>query len=298
MLRRLILRLTGLVPVGLIEACSPTVLLNALAPRDGVRVQQDIPYGAGPRRRLDVYTPSPGLAAEAGNTPVVVFFYGGRWQSGERAMYRFVGAALAARGVATVIPDYRLYPEVRFPRFVEDAAAAVGWARAHAGEFGGDARRLFLMGHSAGAHIAALLALDGGYLRAQGLEPRDLCGVVGLAGPYDFLPLRSADLIAIFGSQADWPRSQPIAFAGAAPAPPMLLATGDSDDSVDPGNARRLAARLNETGAAATVTVYPGVGHAALIGAFGTPFGFLAPVLPDLLRFMASARPVAARAEA
>src|SRR5271166_4009108 len=146
----------------LAAACSPTVVLNALAPRDGVAVSSDIPYGDGPRRVLDVYAPrSSGTPA-----PVVVFFYGGNWDSGTKAMYRFVGAALAARGVLTVIPDYRLYPQVRFPDFIYDAAAAVAWTRENAAQFGGDPHQLFLMGHSAGAQIATLVALDSTYLRS------------------------------------------------------------------------------------------------------------------------------------
>ena len=180
----------------LLHLCSPTAVLNALAPRDGVTPTRNIAYADGPRHRLDIYAPLPAVTP----APVIVFFYGGGWASGSKAMYRFVGAGLAARGVLVVIPDYRLYPEVRFPAFMDDAATAVAWTRANASRFGGDPRRLFLMGHSAGAQIATLLALDAGYLRSVHLSPRrDVCGVIGLAGPYDFLPLRSATLRDVFG---------------------------------------------------------------------------------------------------
>jgi acetyl esterase/lipase len=203
-------------------------------------------------------------------------------------MYRFVGAALAARGVMTVIPDYRLYPEVRFPAFMNDAAAAVAWTNANAARFGGDPHRLFLMGHSAGAQIAALLALDGSYLRADGLSPQsDVCGVVGLAGPYDFLPLESATLKAIFGPEDEWPRSQPINFV-TSQAPPMLLLAGRDDDIVDPGNTLRLAARLRAAGTSVEDELYPGVGHKTLIAAFSGPLTFLAPVREATLRFVAA----------
>ena len=150
-----------------LAACSPVGILNAMAPRAGVVVHRDIAYEPGPRHALDIYVPARPVAA----TPVVVFFYGGGWDSGDRGMYRFVGAALAAHGVLTVVPDYRLYPEVRFPSFMRDAAAAVAWTRDHATSYGGDAQRLFLMGHSAGAQIATLLALDGRYLRSAGVDP-------------------------------------------------------------------------------------------------------------------------------
>lgn len=265
----------------LLSACSPAGVLNALSPRDGVTVTRDIAYQPGPRHGLDVYAPRPGPTP----APVVVFFYGGNWDSGSKAMYRFVGAALAAHGMLTVIPDYRLYPEVRFPAFMDDAAAAVAWARAHAADYGGDPDRLFLMGHSAGGQIATLLALDPEYLRSAGLSQRDICGVVGLAGPYDFLPLHDATLEAIFGPEAERPRSQPINFV-TPQAPPMLLLAGQDDTTVYPRNSIRLAAKLRAAGVRATDTIYPSIGHATLIGTFSGALTFLAPARADSLRFI------------
>ncbi len=256
-------------------------LLNRMAPRRGVRVLPDLAYGPGPRRVLDLYAPSTGPA------PVVVFFYGGGWEEGERAMYRFVAATLAARGILTVVPDYRLYPEIRFPAFMEDAAAAVAWTLARAAAHGGDPRRLFLMGHSAGAQIAALLALDARYLNAAGVAPRQVAGVIGLAGPYDFLPLRSRVLQQIFGPEAAGPDAPPIRCATAA-APPRPLAAGTADRVVDPGNTTRLAARLRAAGVRVETQLYRGLGHRALIGGLAT---LLAPVLPvrrAVLRFIAA----------
>lgn len=280
-------RITALGVLGflVVAACSPVTMLNLLAPEHGIVCHAAIPYGDGPRHKLDVYAPS----APPPGTPVVVFFYGGGWASGERGMYRFVGAELAAHGIIAVIPDYRLYPEVRFPSFVEDGAAAVAWAHAHAAEFGGDPQRLFLMGHSAGAEIATLLALDGSYLNAEGLDPRGIAGVIGLAGPYDFLPLHTAQLKDIFSAEnAEYPRSQPIAYVTAA-APPMLLAAPVEEDTVDPGNTDRLAARLRAAGRPVTVIHYPGIGHKEMIGAIARPLSFLAPVLRDTLNFIAAA---------
>jgi len=265
-------------------ACSPTAVLNALAPRDGVTVTRDLAYQDGPRHTLDVYAPR----AAATPAPVVVFFYGGGWESGSKEMYRFVGAALAARGVVTVIADYRLYPEIRFPAFMQDAAAAVAWTHANAARFGGDPHRLFLLGHSAGGQIVALLALDASYLAAVNLSPqRDLCGFIGLAGPYDFLPLHSATLKEIFGPEAERPCSQPINFVSPQ-APPMLLLAGSDDDTVDPGNTLRLATRLRVAGGAVEEKIYPGVGHKTLIGAFSGPLTFIVPVREAVLRFVAA----------
>jgi acetyl esterase/lipase len=269
----------------LAAACSPVTALNALAPSRGIVEQSGIAYLPGPRHALDVYAPAPGDGRA--DHPVVVFFYGGGWEDGDRDTYRFVGAELAAHGIVAVIPDYRLYPEVVFPAFMQDAAQAVAWARDHAGQFGGDPQRLFLMGHSAGGQIATLLALDTDYLRAAGVDPHAIRGVIGLAGPYDFLPLRSADLKAIFGPEAAWPRSQPIDYVKPG-APPMLLLAGSTDDTVDPGNTLRLAAKLRAAGDEVTATIYPSVGHKTLIGAFARALTFLAPTRRDVLDFIAA----------
>jgi acetyl esterase/lipase len=193
---------------------------------------------------------------------------------------------MAARGVLTVIPDYRLYPEVRFPAFMYDAASAIAWTRANAARFGGDPHRLFLMGHSAGAQIATLVALDPSYLRSVDLSPpRNVCGVIGLAGPYDFLPLHSDELKTIFGPESEQPRSQPINYVSAQ-APPMLLLAGHDDDTVDPGNTLRLAAKLRAAGASVQEELYFGIGHKALIAAFARPLGFLAPARIAAVRFV------------
>jgi acetyl esterase/lipase len=265
----------------LTSACSPTTLLNAVAPRGGV-VTASAAYAAGSRHGLDIYAP-----AEARDAPVVVFIYGGGWESGNRGMYRFLGATLAAAGIVCVVPDYRVWPEVRSPVFVEDAAQAVGWAQAHVAAYGGDKRRLFLMGHSAGAQMVAMLALNPAFLGAVGMQPgRDLRGVIGLSGPYDFLPLQSATLKEIFGPEAERPASQPINFVTPG-APPMLLATGADDTTVLPRNSARLAAKLRQADNQAELITYPGVGHAAIVGAFAAPLGFVAPVKRDVLRFIA-----------
>lgn len=262
-------------------ALSPVRVLNVLALLENYRVTTDIAYAPGPRRSLDVYAPRSAIAA-----PVVVFFYGGNWQEGDKAMYRFVGAALAAHGIVTVIPDYRVYPEVRFPAFVEDGARAVRWAHDHAAAFDGDPSRLVLMGHSAGAQIAAMLTYDKQWLAATGLDPdRDLRGFVGLAGPYDFLPLHDETLKIIFGPADRLPASQPINFVEAG-APPALLATGSADDVVDPGNAARLAARIALKGDVAAVKIYDGIGHRMLIGGFAAPLRPFVPVLRDAVAFV------------
>ncbi|HYW02542.1 MAG TPA: alpha/beta hydrolase [Gammaproteobacteria bacterium] len=255
-------------------------LLNRfLVPHRGYAVLSGRAYGDDPEHRLDVYRP------QRPDGSVVVFFYGGRWSQGHRSGYRFVGQALASLGTTVVIPDYRLYPSVRFPAFMHDAAAAVAWTRAHAGELGADSRRVVLMGHSAGAHIASLLALDAGYLEAVGRSPRELAGVVGLAGPYDFLPLREPDLRDIFGPEARHALSQPINFAGGE-APPFLLLTGGRDRAVSPGNSKRLWRRLTERGTRARLVFYRRLGHTSLMAALAAPLRMLGPVLPEIGEFV------------
>jgi len=229
---------------------------------------------------LDIYAPTSGAAP----APVVVFFYGGGWTSGDRAIYRFVGRSLAACGVLVIIPDYRVWPETGFPGFLQDAAAAVAQARLLAPRHGGDPDRLFLMGHSAGAYIAAMLALDPTWLAAVGVEARDtLAGVLGIAGPYDFLPLKDPVLQQIF--EPVGPHTQPIRFAQNATVP-FLLMSGSADVTVDPGNSQRLAARVRMEGGQAEVRLYPGLGHAAVLGALARPLRFLGPVRDDTCQFL------------
>ncbi|MEO7886302.1 MAG: alpha/beta hydrolase [Polaromonas sp.] len=146
----------------LLTACSGADLLNATVATDTYRRTDSIAYGPEPRQKLDVYQPQ----GELRNAPIVVFFYGGSWSTGERADYRFVGEALASQGIVAVVADYRLSPAVRYPVFVQDSARAVRWARDHAAEYGADPARLFVMGHSAGAYNAAMVALDARWLKA------------------------------------------------------------------------------------------------------------------------------------
>ncbi|MCB8880039.1 alpha/beta hydrolase [Acidisoma cellulosilytica] len=271
------LGLGGLGIVSLVTtACSPLGVLNGMAPRR--QAAQDIAYGSDPRQRLDIYVPE-GLRSPA---PVIVFYYGGSWDSGSKAMYRFVGGALAAQGFVTVIPDYRLYPQVRYPTFLDDCASAFAWTAEHARQWGGSDTQ-FLMGHSAGAYNAAMLALDLSYLRAaqSRLMP---AGTVGIAGPYDFLPLESAELKTIFGFPTA-PLTQPINHVDGHNAP-MLLLAGTQDTTVLPRNTTRLAARIRDAGGPVSSKLYPGIDHREIIGAIGQPFRFLAPTLSDSVSFL------------
>ncbi len=216
--------------------------------------------------------------------PVVVFFYGGAWRGGEKGDYRFVAEALSDEGFVVVVPDYRLYPEAMFPSQVQDGALAVRWVWDHAAEIGADRRRLFLMGHSAGGHTAAMLACDGEYLSALGMKRGDICGVAGLAGPYDFLP-RVEDL-PVFGlaEQRKESRFEPIAFVD-GDEPPMLLLQGTADDVVFPDNATNFAQRIRKCGGSARLIEYRGRGHVGILLALAWPFRWLDPVRRDVVAF-------------
>ncbi|CAN5290478.1 alpha/beta hydrolase [soil metagenome] len=270
---------------GLAAGCTPVAfaVLNLPARLGDYSHVSDIAYGEGPRRTLDIYIPEGSAEAR----PVVVFFYGGRWSSGSKADYRFVADALTNLGRVVVIPDYRLYPQVEFPAFVEDGAAAVVWVHAHIGAYGGDSDRLFVMGHSAGAHIAAMLALDANFLSRAGGCSGWIEGMIGLAGPYDFLPLEDRDLRDIFGPPVRYPLSQPVNHVRSG-QPPLLLLHGADDETVGLKNSVSLAVRSREEGALAELRVYEGIDHLGILSALSRPFRQRAPVVRHVDAFIRS----------
>ena len=271
----------------LLSACSPLRTFNSVVPKDrgGSQLLRGEAYGTHERQRLDLYGPRQrgrgGQASQGRALPVIVFIYGGSWQSGTREGYGFAGRALAASGFLVAIPDYRLVPEVRFPGFLEDGAAAVRWARTNAARFGGDPSRIVLVGHSAGAYNAAMIALDPRWL---GSDRSAVKGLVGLAGPYDFLPLDGPVTRAAFGGAPDLPATQPINFASAGD-PPSLLLHGSRDTTVYPRNSRELARRLQAAGVDARMKLYPELGHVGIVTALSRPLRGRAPVLQDIVAF-------------
>ena len=268
----------------LVAACSPVGTLNALVPSDTHLLTQDVAYGTDPRQKLDIYQPR--TTAPAKGFPTLVFFYGGAWNRGDRTDYKFVGEALASRGILAILADYRLYPQVRYPDFLRDSAAVLAWARRETPRLGGDPQRLFVMGHSAGAYNAAMLALDARWLAGEGLSPAVLAGWIGLAGPYDFFPMTNADAQPVFFHPAYPKDSQPIDFAGPA-APPAFLAAAQTDTLVNPErNTRQLAQKLVAANVPVTLRFYEKPDHATLIGAFARPLRWIAPVLDDVSAFV------------
>ncbi|NRR31406.1 alpha/beta hydrolase [Oxalobacteraceae bacterium] len=262
--------------------CAPLKVLNAMSSGAGSECSAGLAYGDGPRQLLDVYRPLNG----DGKAPVVVFFYGGNWVSGERADYAFVGRALAARGIVAVVADYRLYPQVRYPEFLVDSARAVAWVSQHIGRYGGDPHKLFLMGHSAGAYNAAMLALDGKLLAQQGMDAAALRGWIGLAGPYDFIPIQNETTRPVFYYPQTPADSQPVNHVTRT-APPALLIAARKDSLVNPQrNTGGLAYRLRGKGVRVTEAYLEGVNHMTLVVSLAAPARWLAPTLDDVERFV------------
>lgn len=270
----------------LLQACSPLRLINATVSTRTHTVERALAYGAAERQQLDAYVPAEPLP----DAPLAVFFYGGSWSSGSREDYRFVGEALASRGIVTLVADYRLSPQVRYPVFLQDCALAVRWATDHAIRWGASQQRVFVVGHSAGAYNAAMLALDPRWLSEVQLSPRQLSGWVGLAGPYDFLPIGIPAVQRAF----DWPRttadSQPlfhVTKSSPVHAPRTLLLAARSDTLVNPRrNTVALAQALQARGMPVEMALLDRVSHTTLIGAMASPLRGLAPVLDRVSRFV------------
>lgn len=265
-----------------VAACSPVGLLNSLGPRDGGvrRAARRIPYGEDPRQTLDVFVPT----AAGAPWPVLVFFYGGGWDSGSREVYGWAAQALAARGFVVAVPDYRVVPQVRFPAFVEDAAAATAEVGRLARRYGGDPERLGVVGHSAGAHLAMMIALDRRYMAAVE-APGLIKAAVGLAGPYDFLPLDVPASINAFGRAPDLTLTQPVTFVR-PDAPPLWLGHGTEDTVVHAEDTTILCDRMKTVGGRCEARLYPGLNHADLIATFSPLFRKKAPVLADATAFL------------
>ena len=274
----------GLAALGtaLLSACSPIAAINLLVPREGYDVRAGLAYGPDPRHKLDVYV-TQGLNGPA---PVLLFFYGGAWSSGDRSQYLAFGQSFASKGIVTVVADYRLYPQVKYPAFAQDAALALAWVHAHVREHGGDPARIFVSGHSAGAYNAVMLASEPKFIEAAGGRLDWIRGVIGIAGPYDFLPLTDPDYIDMFHG-ANNQDAMPVNHVDGK-RPPMLLATGSDDGTVLPRNSDRMAAKLKAHGNSAEVIKYPGVGHVGIILSLAPGFRGKTTLREDMLRFIRS----------
>lgn len=275
--RTLFLALASLLAL---SACSRLQVLNNATPDSGYTLSQNIVYDGATGQRLDVYSPQ-----GAANAPVVVFFYGGRWQMGSKDEYKFVGQALAARGFVAVLPNYRLYPQVKYPDFLTDCADAVAWVHSHIGGYGGSAARIVLMGHDAGAYNAAMLTLDPEFLAKAGGNRNWVRGMVGLAGAYDFLPLTDPDLRDLFGAPENYQKTQPVLYVDGS-NPPLLLMHGGKDETIPASNTNSLYDRVRRAGGSADKVLYPDLDHEWLIADLSVRLQSHADVMDKIAAFI------------
>ena len=264
----------------MLPGCSPFSAVNLLVPRSGYTVHRNLAFGADPRQRLDVYAPH-GLNAPA---PVLLFFYGGSWQTGNRGDYLAFGQAFASAGIVTVVADYRLYPAVKYPAFVEDAAGAMAWLHAHVGEYGGDSARIFVSGHSAGAYNAVMLGSEAKFIESRGGRLDWIRGVIGIAGPYDFLPMQDPEYVDMFHGRNNLD-SMPVNHVNGK-RPSMLLATGDDDTTVYPRNTASMAAKLRAFSSPVQEVHYPGTGHVGILLSLVPGFRGTTNLRQDMLDFI------------
>lgn len=261
--------------------CSSLDLLNAIAAAPS-QPTASVAYGEHPRQRVDFYRPA--AVASGSNRPVLVFFYGGSWNSGDRADYRFVARAAERLGLVLAVPDYRLSPEVVYPDFLLNSAQAFQEVRRRAAEFGGDPDRVIVMGHSAGAYNAAMLAYDGRWLGAE--DRASIRGFIGLAGPYDFLPIQIPSVQQTFG----WPNtprsSQPVEHVSPGDPPALLLAAENDHLVLPETNTQALARRLRLASVPVEVELFDTVSHTTLVAALVPPFSYRAPVVDRIAAFL------------
>ena len=266
----------------LLAACTKVGIEVANLPShfSDTKSTKDIAYGAKKWQKLDIYV-FPNKTQES--KPVIVFFYGGSWKDGSKDMYPFVGEAFAKKGYITVIADYSKYPQVKFPTFVEDGAKAVAWTYRNIAKYQGDPERLFISGHSAGAHIGAMLTADKQYLQAEGLTPSIIKAFAGLSGPYDFVPYEE-DYKDMFGPPENYPNMQVTTFIDGK-EPPMLLLWGADDTIVGKSNMDKLIAKIHAEQGAVESKVYEGVGHADMVSSLVWFLKSKAPILDDVSNF-------------
>lgn len=270
--------------VVLLGGCSASTLLSKLSGADSYISKRDIPYGRHPKQKMDIYLPTASTPRASNMRCQIMFVYGGSWQSGSKANYGFVGAALAKAGYKVVVPDYRKYPDVVFPDFIHDLAAVLDHPTLAKHN---DSQKTVVIGHSAGALNVALLAYDPHYLKAVGLHPSVIDVVISISGPHDFfLPSEKEKWQAIFGGKAVEQIQALSVNHVSRESPTTLILHGEMDDVVTPRSANSLADKLSAHHVKHSLKIYPGVGHRRIVAAMSPLLSFLAPTIKDIIKFL------------
>ncbi len=254
-----------------LSACSSAglTLLNTRAKlHSNHTLIADIQYGEKTWQKLDLYIPN--NTEKANNTEAnLVFFYGGSWDTGHKEQYYFVASKFANLGYWVIVPDYVKYPQGKFPTFIEDGAKAIAWLKNNIDQYGGEPQNIFVAGHSAGAHLGALLVSDQTYLNNVGLEPNDIRAFAGLAGPYNFTPTKP-EFVRVFEPPSNYPKLKVANFID-GDEPPMLLLHGDSDKTVSLKNSESTLNLIDDIGGQGKGIIYPSVSHVQILLGITSP---------------------------
>ncbi len=268
---------------GTFAGCANVRTLNTLVRNDpgAELIANNVAYGIAKRQTLDIYAPEIGGT----NLPVMVFVYGGSWKNGKKEDYSFAGHAFASKGYITVLIDYRLVPDVTYPAFVDDTVLALAWVSENINKYRGDGQKIFVGGHSAGAYNAVMAVMSQEAQARVQFDPAGIVGVIGLAGPYDFLPLKGEVTRNAFGRAQDLPATQPINLVREG-LPAFFLATGTGDTTVKQRNTEELAKRLKAVGVPVTEHYYDGLTHADTLTSLTTKYRGKSSEYADILAFM------------
>ena len=249
-------------PVYLEEPSLATLLAARLPSSEvppNVAVKKDLVYVEGKpedeaKHKLDLYLPKAKT-----NAPVFFFIHGGAWRSGDRSLYPALGNRFAKQGIAVAVMSYRLAPRNPHPAQIEDVADAFAWVARHISGYGCDPNRIYVGGHSAGGHLAALLALDESYLKARQLSAKSIRGVICLSGVYNVNDGTKES--KIFGNDEAAKRAaSPINHVKAS-APPFLVTYCQWDYPTLPLQARVFHRALERAGISSELTYVPGESH-------------------------------------
>jgi len=275
-LRIFILLIAMLAAMFLFAACAPVKFLNTITPSGSYKLAKNVAYGDGARQKLDIYQPNEPRIGGA----VVIYVYGGSWDTGNKNMYKFVGEAFASGGYTTIIPDYRLYPAAHYPDFINDTASAIAYTAKRYPD-----KAVVVIGHSAGAYNAMMTTVDPKYLRSQGLDICEtIAGMVGLAGPYGAFPLKEEPYITIFPNRhtgTDAPAQMTL-----GPTPPVFMAIGDKDTTVSDLHSTVLQKNIRARGGLADYKVYPGLNHTDIVKVLSRYFDDDSELKGDILSFI------------